>query len=81
VSNIGTPLRNAHLNFHTKGMKNYKANRSYQILLSYLVMLYMLTSCSIIGGIFKTGVAVGIFLVIALIIIVIILINRFKKKY
>ena len=54
-------------------------NQSYfNVLLTALVLSF--SSCSIIGGIFKTGVGVGIFLVVLLIIIVLYLVNKFKKR-
>lgn len=60
-------------------MAESKLNNSFLVLISSLLMLTM-TGCSIVGGIFKMGVAVGVFLVVALIVVIIILVNRFKKK-
>jgi hypothetical protein len=40
----------------------------------------LLSSCSVIGGIFKTGMGVGIFIVIAVIIGIILLVVRSGKN-
>ena len=49
-----------------------------------LAMLAMLlltaTSCDVIGGIFKAGMGVGIFIVIAVIVLIVWIISRFNKK-
>nr|WP_314838604.1 hypothetical protein [uncultured Flavobacterium sp.] len=48
-------------------------------LLSFLLVI--LSSCSIVKGIFKAGVGVGIFLVIAVIAILLFIITKiFKRK-
>jgi hypothetical protein len=46
----------------------------------FLLLVLGISGCSIIGGIFKTGVQVGIFITIVVIIIILVLINRFKKR-
>lgn len=53
-----------------------------RILLSVLVLLvsFLTTSCEIIGGIFKTGFGIGIFVTIAVIALVIYLISKFIRK-
>lgn len=61
-------------------MKLYYFHKQIRLLITYLVLASTLSGCSVIGGIFKAGVQVGIFLVIALIIVILILINRFKKR-
>jgi hypothetical protein len=45
-------------------------------LLMLLVVLLSFTSCSIIEGIFKAGVGVGIFIVIAMLAILIFIISK-----
>lgn len=47
-------------------------------LLSFMAV--MLTSCSVIEGIFKAGMGVGIFIVIAIIAIIIFVISKFSSK-
>ena len=50
-------------------------------ILMLLVVLVSFTSCSIIEGIFKAGVGVGIFLVVAVIAIIIFIISKiFSRK-
>ncbi|MFA6151127.1 MAG: phosphatidate cytidylyltransferase [Chitinophagaceae bacterium] len=46
-----------------------------------LIMLSVsLTSCEIIGGIFKAGVGVGIFIVVAIIAVIALVIGRAGRK-
>lgn len=45
-------------------------------LLSIGLVMLLLNSCQVIGGIFKTGVGVGVFLVIAVIAIIIFVISK-----
>jgi hypothetical protein len=50
-------------------------------LLMLLIVLISFTSCSIIEGIFKAGVGVGIFIVVAIIAVVVLIISKvFGKK-
>ncbi len=46
----------------------------------FIALLTTLSGCSVIGGIFKAGMGVGIFVVIIVIGIVIYLISRFGKN-
>jgi len=39
----------------------------------------MLSSCSVIGGIFKAGIAVGIIVVIVVILIIVWIFSMFRK--
>lgn len=49
--------------------------------LMLLIILISFTSCSIVEGIFKAGIGVGIFIVIAVIAIVVFIISKiFGKK-
>lgn len=43
-------------------------------------LLTLLSSCEVIGGIFKAGMGVGIFIVVFIIAVVIYFISRFGKK-
>ena len=46
-----------------------------------LMVLISFTSCSVIEGIFKAGIGVGVFIVVAIIAIVILIISKvFGKK-
>jgi hypothetical protein len=49
-------------------------------LFSVMALLLSLSSCQIIGGIFKTGVGVGIFLVLAVIGLVVFVIAKVSGK-
>jgi hypothetical protein len=46
---------------------------------SALVVLMLLSSCSVIGGIFKAGAAVGIIAVIVVILLIIWIFSMFRK--
>jgi len=54
--------------------------RYLQINALFLIMVVLFSSCSAIEGIFKAGMGVGIFIVIAIIALVIFIISRFSKK-
>lgn len=45
----------------------------------FAVLLASLTGCEAIGDIFQAGIGVGIFLVIAVVVIILWVINRFRK--
>lgn len=49
-------------------------------LLVILLASLSLTSCSVIGGIFKAGFGIGIFVAIAVLVLIIYIITRFTKK-
>ena len=55
-------------------MKNY----IFRIAMLF-VILFSVTSCEVIGDIFKAGMGVGIFLVILVVALIVWLISRFKK--
>jgi hypothetical protein len=46
---------------------------------SILLVLTILSSCQVVGGIFKAGMGFGIFLVIAVIVLIIWLFTRSRK--
>ena len=54
-------------------------NKFFKIALLFS-LLQFLSSCSVIGSIFKTGMGVGIFIMIAITVIVIFFISQFTKK-
>ncbi len=45
-----------------------------------LFLILMVNSCSVIGGIFKTGMDVGIFVTVAVIVLIVVLILRIGKR-
>jgi hypothetical protein len=45
----------------------------------FAMLLSMLTGCEAIGDIFKAGMGVGIFLVIAVVVLIIWLLSKFRK--
>jgi len=45
-----------------------------------LMVLFSLTSCEVIGGIFKAGMGVGIFIVIAVIAVIIFIISKLSGR-
>ncbi len=44
------------------------------------LILTTFSSCSVVGGIFKAGMGVGIFAVIAVVVVIIFIITRLGKK-
>lgn len=55
--------------------------KSYRFTIAFLsALLLTLSGCSMIGGIFKTGVGVGAFLVIFVVGIIIYLVSRGGSK-
>jgi membrane protein YdbS with pleckstrin-like domain len=59
----------------------YKAKNSARIaVFALLVLPILLSSCSVIEGIFKAGMGVGIFAVLAVAVVVVFIISRFRKK-
>ena len=57
-------------------MKNSKR----QLILTLAVLSIILSSCSVIGGIFKAGMGFGIFLVIIVVAAIVLLIMRSGKN-
>lgn len=45
-----------------------------------IILSVSLTSCEIIGGIFKAGVGVGVFIVVAIIAVIALVIGRAGRK-
>jgi hypothetical protein len=48
-------------------------------LLTVAFLVLIVSSCSVIGGIFKTGMGVGIFIAVTIIVLIVVLIARAKK--
>ncbi len=46
----------------------------------FILMMTTFTSCSLVEGIFKAGMGVGIFIVVAVIAVIIYIISRFGKN-
>lgn len=57
----------------------FKASRFIQAF-TILFMSMLVSSCELIGGIFKAGMSFGIFIVIAIVLFVIFLIIRIGKR-
>ena len=56
-----------------------KAKNLYQLIL-FVIMQFALSSCAVIGDIFKTGMGVGAFAVVLIIVLVIFFFSRAGKK-
>ena len=41
---------------------------------------FLITSCTVVEGIFKAGMGVGIFAVLAVLVVIVFIISRFRKK-
>ena len=48
-------------------------------LLLLLMTVFLLAGCSVVGGIFKAGVWVGVLVVVVVVIIILLLVNKAKK--
>ncbi len=64
MNNVGRFMLSQEINFST--MKNFISPN----VIIFTFLLLTMTSCEIIGGIFKAGVWVGIFIVVAVIVII-----------
>jgi|BarGraNGADG00312_1021997.scaffolds.fasta_scaffold24715_2 hypothetical protein len=64
----------AHHNQHCSG-KEVKL-----IILFTLIMSLIVSSCSVVSGIFKAGMDFGIFIVIAILIVIVYIVMRVRKK-
>jgi hypothetical protein len=51
-----------------------------RILLSALVLVTLLTSCEVVGDIFKAGAYTGIIVVVIIIVLILWLFNRFRGR-
>ena len=58
---------------------DFQVTKIFTVFLLFIISMVM-SSCEVIGGIFKAGVGVGIFIVIAIIGVVIALVMRAGKK-
>ena len=54
-------------------------NKFTKLLIAFIILLTM-NSCEVVEGIFKAGMGVGIFIVIAIIAVILFIISRFFKK-
>jgi len=71
-------------------MKKIQNDHSYQhktdiysrfiAVLSLLLLLVTISSCSVIAGVFKAGMEFGIFMVLAVLVIIVFIIMRLRKK-
>lgn len=51
-----------------------------QAIITLVALLTTLSGCSVVGGIFKTGMGVGIFIVVVVIALIIFLVTRIGKN-
>lgn len=65
-------------NFQPTQKRNRNKNLFINALLTFMILSF--SSCEIIGGIFKTGMGVGIFLVVIVIAIVIYIVSRIGRS-
>ena len=57
-----------------------KMRKQKLVTLLLISMLTTLSSCAVVGGIFKAGMGLGIFIVVAVIVLIIFLISKLGKK-
>lgn len=59
-----------------------KRNKNSGVIPAFaLVIMYLtVSSCSVIEGIFKAGMGVGIFAILAILVVIVFVISRFRKK-
>jgi len=57
-----------------------KMRKQKLVTLLLISMLTTLSSCAVVGGIFKAGMGLGIFIVVAVIVLIIFLISKLSKK-
>jgi len=62
-----------------EGLIQYKTS-GFIVVFTLLIMSLTVSSCSAIGEIFKAGMSFGIFIVVAIIVVVILLFLKFGKK-
>lgn len=60
-------------------LSRFKTSKFIQAFILLFISM-MVSSCEIIGGIFKAGMGFGIFIVIAIILVVVFLIIRIGKR-
>ena len=54
--------------------------KSSLMILSLVAAIFVFNSCSVIGGIFKTGMSVGIFIVVVIIVFIVIGVIALRPK-
>lgn len=64
---------------HNNQLPQFKTSKFFQAF-TLMFMPLLVSSCDLLGTIFKAGMSFGIFIVIAIIVIVIIIIMRFRKR-
>jgi len=62
-----------------KQINQIKTYRVFAVL-ALIVIFLTVSSCSVIGDIFKAGMGFGIFIVVAIIVVIVIVILRLSKK-
>lgn len=59
---------------------NHEKNSGFIAVFTLIITSLTASSCSVVGEIFKAGMSFGIFIVVAMIVVVIILVLRFGKR-
>jgi hypothetical protein len=54
--------------------------KKFQLFALLMLNLSLLTSCSVVEGIFKAGMGTGIFLVLAILVIIVWAISKARRK-
>jgi hypothetical protein len=55
-------------------------NKMFRNLIIFGFLVSFLSSCSVVGGIFKAGIGVGIFLVVAIVAIILFFVFRGRNR-
>jgi hypothetical protein len=76
-NNSNTAVRYLHAAFH----KSKRIDMKNQFLPGLLLLMIMgISSCAVVGGIFKAGAFVGVLAVVIVIVVILGLISMFRKK-
>ena len=67
-----------YMNENHKLCKDYKINRF--IALVTIILSLLVNSCAVASGIFKAGMDFGIFIVIALLVVIVYIVIRLRKN-
>ncbi len=75
--------KNKNSNQSNDSLLNKNTNKPLKKTLTLVTLLFLLSlisSCEIVGGIFKAGMSFGIFIVVAIIVLIVFLIMKAGKK-
>jgi predicted small secreted protein len=66
---------------YQKTHNQYNSGKKNRLItLVALIMSLIVSSCGVVSGIFKAGMDFGIFIVIAILIVIVYIVMRFRKK-